>query len=380
MPDSLFAQLLSKFSLVYLLVWHPPLHTPYIPSPNHCLLFAAHAHTIKTCFAIVPKLYHLILVSLNSLLGTLSFSLMPHIHLTILISACWSVTSFSFLRGQVSLPCNIHFHTLRLSIQIWHKYFCAIFRSVKNNCHNKCCNTYSTNVLCHLRRKSNSPTVLLVVVENEVEIREEASLGPTEEAVVPLEDDVAMLQAEVEEVPQDDRKTFHYNIANKLWHTMSAVSYTLIIREWQQHHKWHSTIRFMKVCRRKYRSRQLLRTLVWTGLQMAGVVVVGVRSAQMAPLQVLCLWQAEKVGRHHVLAAVGLAMVWAHTQRLVALVLVHCGVETIPQPELVPCDHQPQMPNASCDSVPQHSVSQTITDNIRYNRELQRIICDKLSL
>jgi len=65
MPDSLFQQSLSKFSLVYLLAWHPPLHTPYISSPNHCLLFAAHAHTITTCFAVVPKLCHLILVSLS---------------------------------------------------------------------------------------------------------------------------------------------------------------------------------------------------------------------------------------------------------------------------------------------------------------------------
>jgi len=47
-PDSLFPQSLSKFSLVYLLAWHSPLHTPYISSPNHCLLFAAHAHTIAT--------------------------------------------------------------------------------------------------------------------------------------------------------------------------------------------------------------------------------------------------------------------------------------------------------------------------------------------
>jgi len=68
-------------------LWHPPLHTPYISSPNHCLLFAAHAHATATCFAVVPRLYHLILVSLNPLLGTLSCSLMPHIHLTILISA-----------------------------------------------------------------------------------------------------------------------------------------------------------------------------------------------------------------------------------------------------------------------------------------------------
>jgi len=61
MPDSLFAQSFSKFTLVHLLVWHPPLHTPYISSPNHCLLFTAHAHTIATCFAIC----HLILVSLS---------------------------------------------------------------------------------------------------------------------------------------------------------------------------------------------------------------------------------------------------------------------------------------------------------------------------
>ena len=40
-PDSLFPQSLSNFSLVYLLAWHPPLHTPYISLPNHCRLFAA---------------------------------------------------------------------------------------------------------------------------------------------------------------------------------------------------------------------------------------------------------------------------------------------------------------------------------------------------
>jgi len=31
------------------LAWHPPLHTPYISSTNHCLLFATHAHSISTC-------------------------------------------------------------------------------------------------------------------------------------------------------------------------------------------------------------------------------------------------------------------------------------------------------------------------------------------
>ena len=43
-------------------------------------------------------------LSLSSLLGNLSFSLMPHIHLTVLISAHWSATTFSFLTGRS------HFH------------------------------------------------------------------------------------------------------------------------------------------------------------------------------------------------------------------------------------------------------------------------------
>ena len=83
-PHSLFPQYLSNFSLVYLLAWHPPLHTVYISSPNHCLLFAAHVLTIATCFAVVPRLYHLILVSLSQ---HFTCSLMLHIHLTTLISA-----------------------------------------------------------------------------------------------------------------------------------------------------------------------------------------------------------------------------------------------------------------------------------------------------
>jgi len=45
-----FPQSVSKFCLVYLLAWHPPLHTPHISSPNHCLLFATHAHTICSLF------------------------------------------------------------------------------------------------------------------------------------------------------------------------------------------------------------------------------------------------------------------------------------------------------------------------------------------
>ena len=109
-PDSLFPKSLSKFSLVYLLAWHSPLHTLYISAPNHCLLFTAYAHTIATCFAVVPRLCHVILVSLSQPFICNSI-LMPHMHLTILISIRWSTTSFSFLTGQVSLPCNILFCT-----------------------------------------------------------------------------------------------------------------------------------------------------------------------------------------------------------------------------------------------------------------------------
>jgi len=39
----------------------------FTQSVNRYLLFAAHAHTIATCFAVVPRLCHLILVSLSTL-------------------------------------------------------------------------------------------------------------------------------------------------------------------------------------------------------------------------------------------------------------------------------------------------------------------------
>jgi len=92
-PDSLFPQSLFKFSLVYFLAWHS--HTSYFihSLPNHCLLFAAHAHKHHNLFCCSTKI-----MSSNPslfvkpLLGTLSCSLTPHIHLTILISVCWSAT------------------------------------------------------------------------------------------------------------------------------------------------------------------------------------------------------------------------------------------------------------------------------------------------
>jgi len=110
-PDSLFAQPLYKSSLVYLLVWYPPLHTPYISSPNHYLLFATHAHTIATCFAIVLRLCHLILFlsqlfTWNSIFYLNVTHSSDHSHLCLL--KCHLIFFFT---GQVSLPYNILFHT-----------------------------------------------------------------------------------------------------------------------------------------------------------------------------------------------------------------------------------------------------------------------------
>ena len=49
------------------LVLDPLLHTPCISSPSHHLLFAAHAHTITACSAVIPMLCCLCLVSLSAL-------------------------------------------------------------------------------------------------------------------------------------------------------------------------------------------------------------------------------------------------------------------------------------------------------------------------
>jgi len=66
MLDSSLIQPLSRSSLVFLLVLDPHLHTPYISSPNHHLLFAAHVHTNAACSAAIPVLCHLYLVSIST--------------------------------------------------------------------------------------------------------------------------------------------------------------------------------------------------------------------------------------------------------------------------------------------------------------------------
>jgi len=63
---AIFLHNLFPCPLLYLLVWSPLPHIPYISSPNQCFRFAAHAHAIATCFAVVSILYHLFLVFLST--------------------------------------------------------------------------------------------------------------------------------------------------------------------------------------------------------------------------------------------------------------------------------------------------------------------------
>jgi len=56
---------------VFLCLPFGPLHTAHISSPSHCLLFAAHAHTISACFAVVPSCWEstrLFMISFVSLI------------------------------------------------------------------------------------------------------------------------------------------------------------------------------------------------------------------------------------------------------------------------------------------------------------------------
>jgi len=58
MLDSPFPQPLSTSFLVFLLVWDPLLHTPYISSPS-LFFFLTHAHANAASFAVIPMLCHL---------------------------------------------------------------------------------------------------------------------------------------------------------------------------------------------------------------------------------------------------------------------------------------------------------------------------------
>ena len=81
-------------------ILHTFLHPVIIFSqhtPHHRSMFCCSTNVMSS----IPTL------SPSSLLGNVFFTLMPHINLTTFISAHWSATSFYFLTGQLSLPCNI---------------------------------------------------------------------------------------------------------------------------------------------------------------------------------------------------------------------------------------------------------------------------------
>jgi len=104
MLDHLFSTTSVQVLFGLPLFWDPLLHTPYISSPNHHLLFSAHVHTIAACFAVVPMLSHLFLISLSHLLTWKSVFYLNATHPSDHSHLC-------SLKCQVSLPCNILFCT-----------------------------------------------------------------------------------------------------------------------------------------------------------------------------------------------------------------------------------------------------------------------------
>jgi len=82
--------------------WNSTLDS-YISSPNHCILFAIHAHIIATCFSVVPRICHSILVSFSTL------------YLELFYLNIASISPFSTLPAEVpphlhSLQARYHFH------------------------------------------------------------------------------------------------------------------------------------------------------------------------------------------------------------------------------------------------------------------------------
>ena len=97
-------QSFCKSFLVYHLVWNSPLIPIHFFTQSLSFFYNTlpHYHNLFCCSTEImssnPSL------SLIALLGILSFTLISHIRLTILIAACWSATSF------LSLQARFHFH------------------------------------------------------------------------------------------------------------------------------------------------------------------------------------------------------------------------------------------------------------------------------
>ena len=106
--DNLFPWPHSKFSLACLYVLYLPLQNPGIFFTQSFSSFRKTCpYHLNLCLCITVTKPSIPSLPFNSLLENLSVVLMPHIHLIILISARWSVNSFSFFTGHISLPCNI---------------------------------------------------------------------------------------------------------------------------------------------------------------------------------------------------------------------------------------------------------------------------------
>jgi len=96
MLDSLFSRPHSRSSLVFLLVWDPLLHTTYIASPNHHVLFATHLILFCCSTNVMSPIPNL---SFSSLLGNATH-LSDHSHLC---SLKCHLIFFPYMPGLTSL-------------------------------------------------------------------------------------------------------------------------------------------------------------------------------------------------------------------------------------------------------------------------------------
>jgi len=122
MPDSLFAQCLTKFSMVYLLVWHPPLHTPYISSPNHVFSFRNTCPYHRNLFCCSPEILSFnTSLSLSQLYFSTTFP-SEHSHLCPL--KCHLIF-FSYRPGLTSMQ-HATSHTTAVQFPSHHQWYILI--------------------------------------------------------------------------------------------------------------------------------------------------------------------------------------------------------------------------------------------------------------
>jgi len=109
---TVFPQSLSKFSLVYLLAWQPPLHTPCISSLNYCLLSHIKNNTIFNNLCIISDTKNIAVWGACFFMADSKSTLLKHI---------WQ----PFSKPPIYLPYSYPSHLQYLLKSIWHQGLCS---------------------------------------------------------------------------------------------------------------------------------------------------------------------------------------------------------------------------------------------------------------